>query len=218
MKSKLNQILKVSACVAVAACLAVGQARASVTLNLNVENLFSVDTLTVAPQNSLVVLLASTQNSSFGDLTLATSSFTVEADDIVIKKFALGAGGVFQSDAFLDIDTTTAPASGLSLGDPLLLVWFPNVTYSESLTGPGANQMFGTYRSDLATLASDIGWNVPANGTYALGAYAVSVGGDIADSAFVANLMTIPEPSSIALVALGCVGLLAVRRRKLVRA
>jgi uncharacterized repeat protein (TIGR01451 family) len=170
--------------------LTLATSRASVTLNLDVENLLQADSNTVAVAGSTVVLLASTQNSSFGDLTQATNSFVVEADDIVLGIYPLGDDGVFQNAAFLDIDTTTAPASGLSLGDPLRLVWYPNLAYNPGLTGPGRGQPFGTYRTDEATLGSDIGWSVPANGTYTLAAFGLSIGGDVPDGLFAATLVT----------------------------
>ncbi|MCG3147971.1 MAG: hypothetical protein PCFJNLEI_01412 [Verrucomicrobiae bacterium] len=222
MKNRINQSLKYAAAVMLAAWLMLGEARASVSLNLDIEVLFGANTLTLAPQNSTVVLLASTQNGTFGDLTLAASSFTVEADDVVLGIYPIaGTDGIFQNSAFLDIDTTTASSSGLSLNDPLLLVWYPNLAYSGSLTGPGnSSQLFGTLNTASAVPGlSDIGFVVPANGTYALNAFGTGIGGDLNDNLFVANQLTVvPEPSSIALVALGCVGMLVIRRRKLARA
>ncbi|MCG3147973.1 MAG: hypothetical protein PCFJNLEI_01414 [Verrucomicrobiae bacterium] len=170
--------------------LAGSRVHGSVTLNLDVENLLQADSNSVAAAGSTVVLLASTQNDSFGDLTLATNSFLVEADDVVLGIYPLGDGGVFQNAAFLDIDTTTATSSGLSLGDPLRLVWYPNLAYAPGLTGPGLGQSFGTYRTDAATLGSDIGWSVPANGTYTLAAFGISIGGDVADGELAAALST----------------------------
>ncbi|MCG3147974.1 MAG: hypothetical protein PCFJNLEI_01415 [Verrucomicrobiae bacterium] len=175
---------------AAALLMAAHPSTASVTLNLDVENLYGPTAGVPAAAGSTVVLIGSTQNATFGDLTQATNSFTAEADDIVLGIFELSDGGIFQNAAFLDIDTTTAAASGLSLNDPLLLLWYPNLSYTPTLTGPGNSQLFGTYRTANATLGSDIGWTVPANGTYTLAAFAESIGGDVPDTTFTATQTT----------------------------
>lgn len=214
MKLTLKTIL-----LAAALALASRQAHANVALNLDFENLYSTNLLTLAPANGTVVLLASTLDSSFGNLTLATTQFTdpAQTDDIVLGKWTLGAGsgsaGVFN-------DAITFNLSGnLNAGDPLMLVWYPNVNSASA--APGYSKAFGSFRSDTALAGSDIGFIVPADGSgLNLFAFSQSAGGDVLNSSFVANQSTIavvPEPSSIALVAMGCIGAIVIRRRKLAR-
>ncbi len=194
--------------------LGVQQARASIHLDLDFEDLYGANTSTLAPANGTLVLLASTLDSSFGNLTLATTSFTdpSQTDDQILARWQMSLDGAFRGA--LDFNLT----GNLTAGDPLQLVWYPNLTFSTGLTGPGDGQIFGTFRSDTATAYSDIGWNVPADGdSVNLVVITVLAGGDIADSSMVANLQTVPEPSSLALVALGCISALALRRRMIVR-
>lgn len=189
---------------------AASPARASVSLNLDIENIHGLDTLTLAPAGSTAVLLVSTIDGDFGDLTLAGSAFTVEADDRVLGMFSITPEGILQNAVGFSF------ADGITQNDPLLLVWYPNLTYSAGLTGPGQGQLFGDYRSDIATLASDLAWFVPADGsTLNLSAFTESAGGDVLDSLLVASQFTVvPEPSTYLLVGLGLISMrMLVRRR-----
>ncbi|MEI6084683.1 MAG: HYR domain-containing protein [Verrucomicrobiota bacterium] len=169
----------------------IGGVAADVTLNLDVTTLHADTAGSLCPSNSTAVLLVSTANNSFGDLTFAANSaladlqFTAEADDRVVATFPVGQNGVFQNAVTFDI---TAPVSP---NDSLLFVWYPNLPFNANRLGPGQGQRFGTYRSDAATQGSDSGWQVPADGTgLNLAAISVSAGGDTADAQLVAPFFT----------------------------
>lgn len=158
---------------------------ANVALNLDVENLHGDDVGNLCPSNSTVVLLVSTANSSFGDLTQANAAFTVEADDQVLGMFEVTTDGVFQNAAVFNLNAQ------VSVNDPLLLVWYPGLPFDANRPGPGPGQKFGTYRSATATAGSDIGWLVPADGSgLNLFAFSADAGGDVPDASLVANQIT----------------------------
>ncbi len=182
--------------VLVAFLLASGLAvRANVALNLDVENLHAGSVGSLSPAGSTVVLLVSTANSSFGDLAfsnnpaLADTQFTAEADDRVLGMFEVLPDGVLQDTITFSID------SAVTTGDPLLLVWYPDLPYNPSRQGPGQGQRFGTYRSDAATEWSNIGWLVPDDGFGGdLAAISVNAGGDVPDSILVATQISQATP------------------------
>lgn len=133
------------------------------------------------------------------------------------------------NDSFtLTIGTTPQDALGtVDSGDPISLLWFPDVLETEFLAnssnGPGVGS-YGMFHPDTA-ISDGQAWVVPAsNGdTVSLTARSTSAGnaltpdnGDVAQSLLTANLSTtpVPEPSSSILIVLS-LGSLIMRRRRI---
>jgi hypothetical protein len=187
---------------------------------------------TPLPDGSLVVLLASTQNDSFGDLTMATNTFTVEADDIVLGMWAvdsLSFGVPGFSGATIGIPTGASMGANpnLTIGDDLLLVFY-DVIKTPMMTGPGEGVGFGTFRTDAVISFSDIGWNMPADApllSLNFNTDDPDVGGDSPAAAGIINQRTfdpnpdpepnptIPEPSAGLMALFGAAALVKARRR-----
>ncbi|MCS7062757.1 MAG: PEP-CTERM sorting domain-containing protein [Methylacidiphilales bacterium] len=149
------------------------------------------------PNNSLLVVVASLSNSTFGAPT--PTSFTGEPDDVVLAKLSIGAG-TNVTGAIVDLFTIDANNfPGLNGGDPLALYWYPTLTTSS--LQPGAGTPYGTYSGP---------WTLPASpGIYTASDpggilfVSQSLGGSFNNSLFTTNFVTIPEPSTYALIGIG---------------
>jgi hypothetical protein len=158
--------------------------------------------------DGLVLVVASTEGEDFAPPTPA--SF-VQGDDIILGKFSLDSG--FGAGVF-DRNLSGNFTGSLSAGDPLRLYWFPSLTVSA--TEPGADALYGTYRSDSPEEENLSPWRMPAGASLVSIAFftADAVGGG-PNSALAGNALTpVPEPSTYAAVfGLACLGW-AVAKRK----
>lgn len=150
-------------------------------------------------RDGLVLVLASTQDESFGDLARSWQQFTAEADDRILLRFSTTSPG----EALASLNEFALGTRDITAGAALLLVWYPGL--DPSAAAPGVGQSFGTFRTEAVADGSTIGWRVPD-------------GGGVADSLtvsrdLVANLVTVPEPGVVALTISAGV-LLGLRRRK----
>jgi hypothetical protein len=202
----MNMKLKMAAMMAAALFAVTTQSQALVSLStVSAANIFESDGVTLA--NGIATYLIDEDGDGFGDLTLPTT-FVPDLDDSMIGKIEIIDGII--NGSLPDF----ALGSGIDIGDDILLVFYPGLTMSA--TQPGYSQPFGTFRTDSIPDFSDISFNVPSDGIYALNAFTIEMGGNLANDSMVANQVTqaIPEPSSIALVVLGLVGVIAGRKFK----
>ncbi len=184
--------------------------QASITFNFAEGYLYKHDGSTVLPENSTIVLLLDANNNgSFGDLTQATTSWTADAGDVVLDRWAFN----YNYDTGFGSDSPSYTYGGdVIAGKQLKLVWYDK-TYSAGDAGPGEGVDFGMFRTDSALTGSDTGWFVPADGnTIALSFLTANAGGDSLESAGTANFQTIPEPASAVLALLGAGMVYVVRR------
>jgi hypothetical protein len=185
-------------------------AQADVTLNMSLGQFLGFDGSTPLSPNSTLAIFADTGSNGFGDFTLASDSWAVDPDDVLLALFPtndfLGAGTSF--------DPVVFGFDGLTAGDELLLAWY-DLDFSASLTGPGNGTYFGTFRTDDAIDGSDIGWVVPNDGaTVNLNFVTDALGGSNSAQAGIAQFQTqvIPEPISVVLGVIGGGAMIARRR------
>ena len=189
--------------------LAPTAAQAAVVLNMAIGVLYKADGVTPLDANSTLVLLCDADNDGFGDLAQATDSWTADAGDIV--------AAIVPTDNLLGVDGSaylalTVDVAGVTAGKPLMLAWY-DLPFDASASGPGQGIAFGAYRTDDVVNYSEIAWFVPADGaTSALNFTTVNGYGELAESVGVANMVTVPEPVTMSLLAVG--GLLLARRRR----
>ncbi len=196
-KTKLGLILLVLG------LAAAPQAPASVTLQVGMANIYEADGLTLA--NGIATYIVDRDGDGIGDLTMATT-FLPDPDDLIIGKELIIDG---------EVGTTLAPfelTGTLNAGDKIWMVWYPGLTLAA--TAPGENQPYGVFRTDDTPMYSDIPFVVPLDGTWNLFAYTINALGELNENTFVANLMTVPEPSSAMLVVLGLLGFRGIARRR----
>jgi len=163
----------------------------------------------LVPVGGLVIIAASTDNLSFGapnDMT-----FLSESDDREIARGSVNPAGEFA----LDKVVTYADYPGLSIGDPLRIYWYPELTTSD--LKPTLGTSYGVFYSDVKQYGSDIAWFVPTDSgdTVALSLITKNYdsNADNFDSAGVANLTVVPEPGEyMALIGLASMGFVGLRR------
>ena len=178
---------------------------ADVTLNLGGGNLYTSGGA-LAPAGSLVQLIVSTGDNVFSAPT-ANSFVGTSSDDFVLASFAVNPDGQFGQPI-----TFTLGGNDVTANDLLLLRWYPTLM---SASGPGEGTSYGQFRTDAIESFSNSAWVVPNDGTYTLNFLTQSQGGPNSESAGVANLAVVPEPSTVTLLALGGIaGAAALLRRR----
>jgi hypothetical protein len=103
--------------------------------------------------NGLVVLVASTTDSTFGG---PTSGSFVTGDDIVVAKFDLNASGA--NGVLIDVVTNLTFSGSWNSGDPLAIYWFPTLT--KNSTAPSGGIPYGMYTTTTPLDGSDA-WVTP---------------------------------------------------------
>lgn len=200
----------------VVACLVSLTARASVTLNLQAFEL-KLESGQAMPTSGIVLLVASTTDMTFSfqsDMnnnlaSLSQGSF-LSGDDLILFKWNLTLNN---TPGFLLDTTGSLDLSGnWGANDPLQLYWFPTLALNSPTAG--SDTQFGQYRTDQALDGSDTGWFTPADSsTIALNLFTMDRGGQSGIDGR-ATFHTIPEPSTMALVGVGMLSLVALRRRR----
>lgn len=212
----MNRSSKLLAVAGAIAMWTAADVMADITLSIYLPN--------ITPRTGTAVVLVDAANDGFGtgplydingvgDLTFAgnpsavNTQWSPDDDDVVIGIFNLTGT---DPDGSLDVNFNLGGL--LTTGDRVLFVFYPNLPYSPTLTGPGPNQPFGFIRDNLGGDPYGyglgdawIGWTVPADGA-GLSVYR--------EEDVVANFVTIPEPTAGLLVGLSALGLMAALRRR----
>jgi PEP-CTERM motif len=190
----------------VALLLSALSAQATITINLGAQFLYNASG-TQIPMGALIQLVVSTTDDTF--TPVSPTSFTGgSADDMVLASFGASSPGTGSQAVMFSL------AGNLNATDNLLLRWFPTLTTGSAQ--PGSNTQYGEFRSDGAPRNfSDIDWNVPNDGTTnTLNFLTMAASGQEAEAEGRADLLTVPEPSSIVLAGLGALGLVGILRRR----
>jgi hypothetical protein len=177
-------------------------ANSAVTINLEGAELFDSLTNPMA-DGSLVYAISLGSSGTFSSLQPGS---WVSGDNIQIGNFwttnsdVTGDPGGFSAAVIFDL------TGGVSTGQQFGMVWFPTLT--NQTVAPTGGLSYGFY--------SQPDWLIPGDGAViGTGFETVSVGGPIPNSAGVASLNVVPEPSTYALMALGgLVMFYMIRRRK----
>lgn len=204
--------------------LAQGASAYTVTFDLAANRLRSTTSTTNFPTTGLILLVASTTNTTFGTTiaggtNLAVGSFLdgTTGDDQILARFNLsssGVPGVFASNPSVSTGGTFANLDG---GDRIALYWFPTLTTGSNVVPNGATS-YGTYQlGNTAPTDGSAAWTMPAATTNNYKLYFLTTDADTTYSnagthsaiEATANLLTtpVPEPSSYAFGGIGLVAL-----------
>lgn len=204
-------------------------AHASVTVEIDAGILRNLTTTSTVPVGGLLMLVASPSGAAT-NFSAPTSTSFVSGDNIVVAAFAMNNNGgvtgeVDYSPTFNLGNTGTATSTTFDAGDPLLLRWFPTLTYAAysagTLTAPGLGANYGQGRSAIAVDGGSA-WVTPANGSSSAVFTFITAddGGSQPNSSGLASniVVAVPEPSTYAAVMCGLAGLIGVlMRRRAVR-
>jgi len=217
---------KLTAIAIVATCLVAYQAQATIVINMAVGNLQDQNGV-VTPAPAIALLVSDTSGLGYaGGISnlAANSSLTLGSDltiqgggtgDQIIGKWVIAAGS--GANGLLSDSTSFTLAAPLATAQNLYLLWFPTLTSSSSTPGNGTH--YGGYQASALESAAVLGqpWLMPADGAnITLGALTPANGGITAQSSLNASFATVsvPEPSSIALVVIGLFGAVGIVRRR----
>ncbi len=166
---------------------------------------------TALADGSLVVLLTNGINGSF---SAPSASAFVTGDDVLLGSF--GSNSVDFSTAG-GLVATLAPnfSSSLTVGQQIMVRWFPTLTTLSLVPGDGVS--YGQYSYTGGNTESTLAdWTIPASGVISPTLATAAVSGSLPNSAGQASftVSSIPEPSAFALFGgLTALGLAAWRRR-----
>jgi hypothetical protein len=174
--------------------------------------------LTDAPAGSLVLFVADTNDNGFGNLAPGAitvgSAISAGSDDIIEARFTMTLTGL------LDASSGSLTLSGAwNAGDPVAVYWIPSLTSTDTNVGAGVS--YGMY-TDPTGVGGSAAWITPTDGTTTTTAMFFQSNNDgffapspnVPSNTGFAGLVTVPEPSTFALLG-GIVALgLVARRRK----
>lgn len=169
-----------------------------------------------------MVLVASTGDATFAEITAGSSlsvggTLTAGGDDVVLFASTVSGDGNNNGadDAGEFAQAISLTLSGaLTAGSALALYWFPSLDADSASASAGT--AYGFYRADAAGGDGSDAWVVPTDGTigYELRFLTADAGSSVNGSLGVADrIVAVPEPATLALVAMGT-GVFVRRRRK----
>ena len=192
----------------------------NVSFDLEADRLRSTTATTDFPTTGLVLLVASTTNTTFGatptaGTSLAVGSFLDNGDDQILARFDLSAT---QTPGSLLVNpgvSTGGTFANLDGGDRLALYWFPTLTVNSTVI-PDTATAYGTYQNgNTAPLNGSSAWTMPASTTFNYKLYFLTTDAELTAAGShtaveaTASLLTlpVPEPSSYVFGAVGLIGL-----------
>ncbi len=205
-------------------------ASASVTIEIDAGILRGASPTSVVPTGGLLMLVASPSGSA-SNFSAPTSTSFVTGDNVIVAAFGMNYNGgvtgeVDYSPNFSLANTGTPSPTTFDQGDPLLLRWYPTLTYADyaagSLTAPGIGTIYGQGRSTTAADGASSAWITPANSTSSTVLTFITpddAGSQAAGSGLASNVVfaaPVPEPSTamfLGATALGLAGTYLRRRR-----
>lgn len=215
----MNRYLKVAAGIGLMSLASV-TANAAVTVSIDAGQftLPGPGNVPIADGKTAVLLYDANNDGDFGDLT-NDLAFGTPGDATVIQKWAIN-GTSQGAHGLLVGGTAVIDTAAFVPGRQMLLVVY-NTDFSGSMTGPGANVDFVSYRSDTVDNDGQIAFFVP-NDAALLTLFAYTEG-DFGGSIPLSRLQlgsgnpngggtTVPEPAALGLLAIGA-ALMGTRRR-----
>lgn len=198
------------------ACLAMVslQARADTVYQVTAANLFEHDGVTLLPQDRLVAMVIDTGNDGLSTATLsggiALTNGASIGNDLIVGLYDLSAGGNDGQMAAQPLDVLYPPGvAGKRLG----MYWFTGSTLANQQTVGGS--WYGSFQDTTGGQDGSAAWVLPSDpgGNLDLKMLTTDVGGFWDPSTGTAFWAVVPEPSTVVLVAMGVLGMLAIRRR-----
>jgi hypothetical protein len=197
-----------------AASLVAMQAMANVTLHIDAADLLDGSSV-LAPQNTVGLWIVDTsggtslsptltlgENIAVGATLAGTTDLIIGANDIATST---------ASDGSLGLDFINGSYTPLAQNQKFGIIWLINQNLATTTAMAG---QYGEF-NDAAGAYSGA-WTLPADGTsyMAYDMTTVSESGGVPNSLGVANLVIVPEPSSIVLVVVGLLGAFGLIRRR----
>ena len=196
-------------------------AQAAVQLELDAGILRNKGGASVVPVGGLLQLIASPSGSAANFVAPTANSF-VGGDNIVVASFAMNNNGgrIGEFDGLINFtlaNTGTPSATTFDAGDPLLLRWYPTLTFANlgTYSGPGSGTTYGQFRSATA-VDGGAAWITPGDNTTTtvlVFATTDASGSQPIASGYASN--TVPEPSAGLFCGLGLV--IAMSARQIMR-
>jgi len=201
---------------AVACLLAGAQSEAGITINTDISILTGAQGTPVSGDTAIFIAAKGDGIVNPADLIFASNpllsetQWSLDPNDVVLDVNPFTANE--QLTAQVDYDPTALTGLNIPLNTPIWLVFYPGLTYTPTLTGPGQGQQFGLYRDDEGDQGfggTYIGFNSPQDG----GTYDLFREGLVVLAPY--ETAVVPEPSTVVLVGLSVLGIVGgLRRRK----
>ena len=206
---------KLIAITAAIATLVTMKANATVTVALDALDVLNAASA-LAPQGTVGLMIVDKSGDGItnGPLTaggsIANGQTFGGSDNVIVGNITIA--GTSAQDGWLAWSAAWAIPSGVSGASRIAIVWLPDQAGNQSTLAAGAYGWFSDASGTYSTA-----WVVPADGaTVTYDMTTVSEGGSVPDAFGVANhtINAIPEPSTVALVGLGLVGMVGMIRRR----
>jgi len=213
----------------IAAASLVGmQAMANISVSLTANQIYDNTGVNVAPGNtvglwyvdtsggtSLAPTLSLGENIAVGALLTGTTDRIIQVNDINNTTGSPGSIGLsivnepYGSGPGTDSAGDLYSLVGVTSGDSFGLIWLVNQSLNVTTAQTGH---YGEFNDAAGNFSN--GWTLPVSGTVSYDMTTESQGGSVPESAGIANLSIVPEPSSVMLVVVGLLGGLGLIRRR----